>query len=462
MTDKKDDEKKALYELITQQLDDATLLWRMRELGFWPENEPVPEESAANAEERAKLNAELTALRKLAQKALDPEKALAVERIRRWQESKKRRAIAKAEREAKRKARAQEYAAEKRATIVHAGDGVSAGLADRTSDVRKLGALPILHESADIAKAMGIELSELRWLTYHRRATAVVHYHRYDIPKKTGFTRAISAPKPMLAHAQRWILENILDKLSVEPDAHGFVRGRSIVTNAKPHVKRGVVINLDLRDFFPSITFRRVKGLFHKLGYSEHAATVLALICTEPPRAAAILDGKTWGVALGDRMLPQGACTSPAITNAICRRLDRRLRGLAARHAFVYTRYADDLTFSGDDRRKVGLLLSSVRSILTHEGFVEHAAKTHVMGRGRAQEVTGLVVNEKVALDRDDRRNLRALLYNAARHGLASQNREDRPEFERHVRGLVAFACMAEPDRAPKWQAMLDSALRAS
>src|SRR5690606_4385414 len=180
-----------------------------------------------------------------------------------------------------------------------------------------------------------------------------------------------------------WVLANILNKLEPEPDAHGFVRRRSILTNAQPHVGRAVVVNLDLSGFFPTLTFRRVKGLFGKLGYSEHASTVLALLTTEPPRAHAELDGKVWGVALGERVLPQGACTSPALTNAICRRLDRRLRGLAARHGFEYTRYADDLTFSGGHhersdqgaRRKVGLLLKSVRAILLDEGFVEHPDK---------------------------------------------------------------------------------------
>src|SRR5207237_9566311 len=190
-----------------------------------------------------------------------------------------------------------------------------------------------------------------------------------------------SAPKPALAQAQRWVFEHILSKLEVEPPAHGFVRGRSIVSNAAPHVGKAVVVNLDLKEFFPSITFRRVKGLFQAFGYSEHVATVLALLCTEPPRVQAELDGKVYHVALGDRVLPQGACTSPAITNALCRRLDRRLRGLAARHGFAYTRYADDLTFSGDNTTAVGKLLKSVRGIVQAEGFTEHPRKTRVMRR---------------------------------------------------------------------------------
>jgi len=104
--------------------------------------------------------------------------------------------------------------------------------------------------------------------------------------------RAISAPKAALADLQVWVLSRILAPLGAEPEAHGFVPGRSIVTNATPHVSQKIVINLDLKDFFPSVTFRRVKGLFEKIGYSEQVAIVLALICTEPPRLPVEVDGR--------------------------------------------------------------------------------------------------------------------------------------------------------------------------
>ena len=216
---------------------------------------------------------------------------------------------------------------------------------------------------------------------------------------------------------------------------------------------------MDLKEFFPSITFRRVKGLFQKLGYSQHVATVLGLLCTEPPRVAAELDGKVYHVALGQRVLPQGASTSPAITNAICRRLDRRLTALAARHGYTFTRYADDLTFSGDDPRPVGRLLRSVRSILETEGLTEHPRKTKVMRRSRRQEVTGLTVNVRPTVSRKDIRELRAILHNAAKHGLASQNRESHPDFAAYLTGRVEFVCMVDPTRAPVFRAWLARAL---
>ncbi|RUL87564.1 RNA-directed DNA polymerase [Tautonia sociabilis] len=318
----------------------------------------------------------------------------------------------------------------------------------------------MLHQAEDLADRIGIELKALRWLTYHRRGATVVHYRRYEIAKKSGGVRCISAPKPALAWAQRWILDEILRRLEPEPQAHGFVSGRSIVSNAEPHSGKAVVINLDVKEFFPTITFRRVKGLFGSLGYGEHIATVLALLCTEPPRVAATLDGKTYHVALGDRVLPQGACTSPALTNAICRSLDRRLDGLARRHGFTYTRYADDLTFSGNRTAASGRLLRSVRIILVDEGLIEHPTKTRVMRRGGRQEVTGLTVNDRPAVSREELRTLRAILHSASRFGLDSQNRDGHPDFASHLRGRVEFACMVDPSRTPALREALDRALR--
>ncbi|MBY0523605.1 MAG: RNA-directed DNA polymerase [Gemmataceae bacterium] len=457
-----DNEKARLYKRIVQQTNEHTLLERMRIHGFWPAREGLPQGPAEEAAERTRIEAELAELRKAHSAVKNPEKALADERKRRWEESKKRRAANKAKREEEAKQRREAWAAVRQESVVHAGAGVSDRLHQTTSDVAELTRrhLPILHQSADVAKQLGIGLPALRWLTYHRRGATLVHYHRYSIAKKTGGARCISAPKPALAKAQHWVLENILDRLDVDPAAHGFIRGCSIVSNAIPHANRGVVVNLDMKDFFPSITFRRVQGLFRKLGYSGHVATLLALLCTEPPRIATELDGKVYHVALGERILPQGACTSPAITNALCRRLDRRLDGLARKNGCAYTRYADDLTFSGDDPGVVGHVLRNVRYILKGEGFVPHPNKTRVMQRASRQEVTGVTVNVRPTLARQEMRTLRAILHNAAKHGLESQNRDGRPNFAAYLRGRVAFACMVDPTRAEALRAALALALR--
>ncbi len=445
-----DSEKSKLYKQLIQHSSDWVVLNRMRELGFWPEGEPLPQDPPEELKERAKIEAEIAKLREQHSAVQNPEEALAEERKRRWEESKKRRAEKKAQKEIENKARREVHEAYRKTTLVHAGLGVSGGLQGTGSNPPALNSrwLPVLHRAEELAAEMGIELKTLRWLTYHRKGAAVVHYHRYEIPKKAGGSRAISAPKPALAQAQKWILENILKRLNVETEAHGFVSGRSIVTNAQEHTQRDVVLNLDLKDFFPSFTFRRVKGLFFALGYGEHLATVLALLCTEPPRVPAEFGGKTYHVALGERVLPQGASTSPAITNAICRRLDRRLAGLAKRHDFTYTRYADDLTFSGEYPRRVGRLLKSIRAILADEGVTEHPTKTRIMRKSNRQEVTGVTVNDHPAISRKDLRELRAILHNAAKLGLQSQNREQHPNFQNHLRGKVAYAAMVDPTKA--------------
>jgi hypothetical protein len=456
-----DNEKAKLYHEIVQETDPQTLLERMRLHGFWSAGEGVPQDPADEAAERARIEAEMAQLRKTQSLVKNPEKALAEERKRRWQESKKRRAEAKAKRSAEQAKRHKEWEAEREGKLVYAGEGVSGGLQNTHSDLEALTRreLPVMHTAADLAAKLNINLPALRWLTYHRRGATVVHYHRFEIAKKTGGVRCISAPKPALAMVQRWVLENILMRLPVTPQAHGFVRGHSIVSNATPHVNRAAVVNLDLKDFFPSITFRRVKGLFRGVGYSEHLATVLALLCTEPPRVPAAVDGKLYYVALGERVLPQGACTSPAITNALCHRLDCRLQGLAKKHAFAYTRYADDLTYSGDNPRAVGRLLRSVRAILKEEGFQEHPTKTRVMRRANRQEVTGVTVNSRPSVAREEVRSLRAILHNAARFGLESQNRAGHPNFAAYLRGRVEFVCMVDPSRAEKLRADLERAL---
>jgi RNA-directed DNA polymerase len=350
----------------------------------------------------------------------------------------------------------------------HLGVGVSDRLAHVHSDeaaLRGLG-LPILHDAAGLARALGLTEPVLRWLTFHRRGAALVHYHCYDVPKKTGGARGISAPKRTLKAAQHWVLASVLAPLRVSETAHGFIPERSIVTNARPHVRRAVVVNMDLADFFPSIGFRRVRGLFAALGYSGEVSTVLALLCTEPPRVPVRVDGDPTAavtfIALGDRRLPQGAPTSPALSNALCRRLDARLAGAARALGFSYTRYADDLTFSGDEPEHAKVLLARVRRIVQAEGFLENPAKTRVMRRGRRQEVTGVIVNEKLTVPRTEVRRLRAILHNASKTGLVSQNRENHPAFVRYLEGKIAFVKMVDPRRGAQLSLMLRRVLAAS
>jgi retron-type reverse transcriptase len=370
----------------------------------------------------------------------------------------------KAEAARRRERRAAEVAARRAGDIVFLGRGVSRGLADRRANIEQLQrlGLPLLASPADVAKALELSIPQLRWLAFHSEAATRIHYVRFSVPKKSGGTRELSAPHRSLARCQQWILANILDKVPVHGAAHGFVSGRSTVTNASTHVGHKFVANLDLRDFFPTITFPRVCGTFRQLGYSPAAATVLALLCTESPRRTVVYAGQRYYAATAPRALPQGACTSPALSNLAARRLDSRLVALAARLGWIYTRYADDLTLSSaadDAGAKVGYMLARVRHIARDEGFEVNEKKTRIQRKNTAQSVTGLVVNERVAVPRKTVRRLRAILHRARREGLAAQNRRGHSNFAGYIEGMIAYVAMANPDQGRKLKLAFDSLL---
>jgi retron-type reverse transcriptase len=399
-------------------------------------------------EQMEALRGDLATVHHAADRAVEQDR----EAKRQLKEQKKREA-------AERKQRHTEAVALRRKTdIVYLGRGVSKGLADRRSHVEKLQSLglPVLSTPADVADALKVTVPRLRWLAYHSEATEILHYVRFTVPKKSGGVRELCAPHEDMAAAQEWILRNVLDKVPVHDAAHGFVIGRSTVTNATPHVRTAVVINTDLTDFFPTITVQRVIGVFRQLGYSPAASTLLALLCTEAPRGKVTYAGKPLFVASGPRALPQGACTSPALSNLVARRMDSRLTGIATKLGFRYTRYADDLTFSAaSDDGKVGYLLARIRHISQDEGFAVNEAKTRILRPGDRQTVTGVVVNERPGVPRDVIRRLRAILHRAQREGLTAQNRENHPHFEAWLRGMVAYVHMVNPRQGEPLRAAL-------
>ncbi len=372
-----------------------------------------------------------------------------------------RKAQKRAEAEARRQQHAQDVVRRKATDIVFLGRGVSGGLADRRANVerlQKLG-LPILATPADVAVALGLEIPRLRWLAFHSEAPAVTHYIRFQIPKKSGGVRELATPHRDLAATQHWILASILERIPLHDAAHGFVRGRGTMSNAVPHVRRAVVVNADLKDFFPSITFPRVKGIFQELGYSPAVATIFALLCTECPRRAVTYAGQELFVATGPRALPQGACTSPALSNLAARGLDARLNGIARKLGWDYTRYADDLTFSvnGEPAAMTGYLLARLRHIAADESFTVNEAKTRVQRPNTQQSVTGIVVNHRPNVPREMIRRLRAILHHAKTEGLAAQNRENHPHFEAWVGGMIAYVIMVNPDRGRALKAQFDA-----
>lgn len=368
---------------------------------------------------------------------------------------------------AERKRQQVEAVAHRRATdIIFLGRGVSAGLNDRVSDLDALGraGLPLLSTPSDLAAVLDLSISKLRWLAYHNEAATRTHYIQFTVPKKSGGQRTLSTPHRSLAEAQRWIFREIIARLPVEAPAHGFVPGRSIVSNAQEHCRRAVVVNMDLEAFFPSIGFPRVRRVFQRHGYSPAVATILALLTTEPPRRTVTYNGVAYHVATGPRGLPQGACTSPGLSNQVAIRLDRRLNGLARKFGLTYTRYADDLTFSGDAEleSRVGYLMARVRHIAAEEGFAVNEAKSRVLRQGSAQTVTGLVVNDRPGVRRDEVRRLRAILHRAKTEGLASQNRDGHPNFLAWLQGKIAFVAMARPETGAALKAEFDALLNGS
>ena len=402
-------------------------------------------------QQQDELRPELVGAHVLAQRAVQADK----------EERKRIKAAKKAAAEQRKRDHAARVAANKLSDIIHLGRGVSAGLADRRSNVEKLQQreLPPLSSPADVAKAMGIDIPRLRWLAYHAEASTVSHYVQFVVPKKSGGERTLSAPHMQMAAAQRWVFDHILSKLPAPDAAHGFAKGRSILTNAKPHVGSAVVVNCDLADFFPSITVHRVIGLFRQIGYSPAVATVLALLVTECPRRKVLYNGKPWHVATGPRGLPQGACTSPAISNLIARRMDSRLSGIAKKLGWTYTRYADDLTFSSaHPSERIGYLLARIRHITGDEGFAVNEKKTRVLKPAARQTVTGITVNTQASTSRRTRRQLRAILHNAKKTGLENQNRSRRANFGGWLQGMIGFVAMVNPRQAIKLRARMTEA----
>jgi RNA-directed DNA polymerase len=448
--------RQELYERIQESSKDEVILEEMVRLGFWPARSGAPGDPRDEVHRKAELEQQLRALTSEQARLGNLERLKKELRKKRLAESKRKQKETKERRERERVARADAWKARKAKEILFLGRGVSGGLNQRTPDAAKLErqGLPKLETPEVLAQALGHSVGQLRALTYARVVSTRTNYVRFALPKKTGGMRLISAPMPRLKAAQHWVLKNVLEKVAVHDAAHGFRAGRSIVSNAQPHVGAAVVVNLDLKDFFPTVVYPRVKGFFVKLGYSEATATALALLCTEPDVEEVELDGQRYFVAQGGRRLPQGAPTSPALTNLLCRRLDRRLGGAAKKLGFTYTRYADDLTFSvpkggtGD----VGKLLRLVRFVVRKEGFVPHPEKTRVLRRGGQQEVTGVVVNDKPGVDRETLRRFRALLHQLEKTGPEGKKWNGSTDVIASAVGFANYVAMVDPVKGKAFQ----------
>ncbi|HEY9008042.1 MAG TPA: reverse transcriptase domain-containing protein [Ohtaekwangia sp.] len=450
MADNSQVTRQQLYDRIKASTKEAVILEEMKRLGFWKKENGIPSMPEILIAQEAALVKELNQLLEQQRKFKNKEEALKEIRKARLEKSKQKREENKKLRKQKREEKAARWKERKEKDILYLGEDVSKGLNHKESDPAKLATyqLPVFHAAEALAQAMGITVGELRFLSFNRTVSKINHYKRFYIPKKTGGKRLISTPMPRLKKAQHWILENILNKVTIDDKAHGFVLKRSIVTNALPHVQAEVVINIDLKDFFPSIRYARVKGLYKSLGYSEHLATILGLISTESECDEIELDGQTYFAAGADRFLPQGAPTSPAITNIICRKLDARLRGIASKLNFNYTRYADDLTFSasGEAVNSTRTLIGFVKRIIKEENLTIHPDKLRVLRKGARKEVTGIVVNDKPAVNAKELDRFRALLFQIEKDGtLEGKHWKNSPNLLASIKGYASFVAMVDP-----------------
>jgi hypothetical protein len=328
--------------------------------------------------------------------------------------------------------------------------------------------VPWIETEAALAAWLGVTPAQLDWYADTQRRNAarcapkLRHYTYRWVKKRSQGYRLLETPKRQLKALQRMIAQNLLSRVPPSAAAHGFVRARSVLSFVEPHVGQRVVLRLDLEDFFSEIVQARVRAVFARVGYPSAVAHKLAGVCCAPApgdvlREQPRLDGDPQArfqqaARLGKAHLPQGAPSSPALSNLVAFRLDRRLAGLARAAGADFTRYADDLAFSGGRSFERGLstFIARVAAIASEEGFRVRYRKTRVMRSGDRQMLAGLVINRRINVSRSEYAVLRALLHNAARFGPDSQNRAKHPDFRAHLLGRIAWIAQTHATRGER------------
>jgi RNA-directed DNA polymerase len=335
--------------------------------------------------------------------------------------------------------------------------------------------VPALETVGALADWLGVTVEALAWYADVRTAerrdpTAPRHHYHYLLKHKAhGGVRLLEAPQATLKALQRQVLGGILNHVPpYYTAAHGFVRGRSARTYAAEHVGKRVVLRMDLEDFFPTISGVRVQALFRTMGYPEAVADTLGGLCTTiTPRT--VLRTARWPSVTAAQLrtaqqlyarphLPQGAPTSPALANLCAHRLDCRITGLADWAGAVYSRYADDIAFSGgsDVARHIARYATQIAVIANEEGWQVQHRKTRIMRQGVQQRLAGIVVNAHPNVPRRDYDALKAVLTNCVRHGQDTQNREQHPDFRSHLAGRVAWVRSLNETKGQQLQALFE------
>jgi RNA-directed DNA polymerase len=322
-----------------------------------------------------------------------------------------------------------------------------------------------------LADWLGIRPAELEWFADCHGHEANVgagplrHYLYRWIAKRSGMRRLLETPKPRLKKIQRRLLRELLDRIPPHEAVHGYCRGRSISTFAAPHCGRRIVLRFDLRHFFPAVADSRIHALFATAGYPREVARILTGLCTNVVpddvwKAAESEEGSPYSWHDRRRFryphLPQGAPTSPALANLCAYRLDCRLHGLALTVGGQYTRYADDLAFSGDAEleRSARRFQVAVCTVALEEGFEVHTRKSRFMRQGVRQQLVGVVVNAHVNVCRAKYDRLKAILHNCVRYGPNSQSHDQHADFRAHLQGQIAHVAMLNPSRGERLKAL--------
>lgn len=285
--------------------------------------------------------------------------------------------------------------------------------------------LPVIYNTVHLSQLVGYKVEYLRSVAQFDKS----YYWEYKIKKSNGKYRPIREPLPNLKDIQIWILEHILYKVKVSGFAKAYVPGKKIKENVRFHKKRPMVLTLDLTDFFGSIRTAAVANIFRELGYTRPLSDLLALLCC--------FDGK----------LPQGAPTSPYLSNIFMRDVDEAISKYCRNNSILYTRYADDMAFSGEF--DADALLSFVRTQIEYKGLTLNDSKTKLMKRNERQIVTGIVVNDKIQLPKTKRREIRCQMHYINTFGLENHLQKigcDKKNYVRHLLGEVTYALSLTPN----------------
>lgn len=330
--------------------------------------------------------------------------------------------------------------------------------------------LPRWRSPARLAEWLDLSPEELTWFggCWRQDATTPSRFGHYGyrwVSKRSGGYRLIEMPKSRLRETQQRLLHGFLEHLPAHQAAHGFRVGRSCLTHAALHQNKAVVVRMDLQDFFSSIPASRIHALFTHIGCPTHVARLLTGITTHrtpwrelntPENRARIQFDQRQ--RLNSAHLPQGAPTSPALSNLCAFRLDLRLDALAKALNATYSRYADDLVFSGERALLSGAQRFHIRvaAIALEEGFRLNTQKTRFMGTSQRQKITGLVVNRHPNIPRKDYDQLKVILHNSVVYGAAKQNLQNLSDFRAHLLGKVSYVASINPAKAMRLQQLFD------